>query len=44
MSSTYNARPLPPIAMIDGDRWTTIRERQRHEELWAGEKMPDFLR
>ncbi len=44
MSSTYNARPMPPIAMIDGDRWTTIRERQRHEELWAGEKMPDFLR
>ncbi len=43
MSSTYNARPMPPIAMIDGDRWTTIRARQRHEDLWAGEKMPDFL-
>ncbi len=43
MSSTYNARPLPPIAMVDGDRWSVIRERQRHEDLWAGEKVPDFL-
>ena len=43
MSSTYNARPLPPIAMVDGDRWSVIRERQRHEDLWAGEMVPDFL-
>jgi diaminopimelate decarboxylase len=43
MSSTYNARPLPPIAMVDGESWATIRDRQRHEDLWAGEKMPDFL-
>jgi len=43
MSSTYNARPLPPIAMVDGDRWAVIRARQRTEDLWAGERVPDFL-
>ena len=41
MSSTYNARPAAPIAMIDGDRWTVIRPRQSHEDLWADERVPD---
>ncbi len=43
MSSAYNARPLAPIAMVDGARWTTIRERQSVPALWAGETIPDFL-
>jgi diaminopimelate decarboxylase len=43
MSSPYNARPAAPIAMIDGDRWAVIRERQTPEALWAGEHVPDFL-
>ncbi len=43
MSSTYNARPQPAIAMVDGDRWTVIRQRQTLEDLWAGETVPDFL-
>ena len=43
MSSTYNARPLPPIAMIDGDKWAVIRERQAMTALWAGERVPDFI-
>ncbi|HEY0421632.1 MAG TPA: diaminopimelate decarboxylase, partial [Acetobacteraceae bacterium] len=43
MSSTYNARPLAPIAMVDGDRWAPIRERQPHEALWEAERVPDFL-
>ncbi len=42
MSSTYNARPLAPIAMVDGERWATIRERQTHAAMWAGEIIPDF--
>ncbi len=42
MSSTYNARPLAAIAMVDGDRWATIRARQRPEAMWAGELIPDF--
>lgn len=43
MSSTYNARPLAPIALVDGARWATIRPRQTIEELWRGESVPDFL-
>ena len=43
MSSTYNARPLPPIALVDGDRWQVVRPRQTVEALWAGESVPDFL-
>ena len=43
MSSPYNARPAAPIAMVDGERWTVIRDRQEVEALWATEKIPDFL-
>jgi diaminopimelate decarboxylase len=43
MSSTYNARPLAPIALVDGARWAVIRARQTHEQLWAAERVPDFL-
>jgi diaminopimelate decarboxylase len=43
MSSTYNARPLAAEVMVDGERWSVIRERQTHEALWAGEHVPDFL-
>jgi diaminopimelate decarboxylase len=43
MSSTYNARPLAPIALIGGDRWCVIRNRQQHSALWEGECVPDFL-
>jgi diaminopimelate decarboxylase len=40
MSSTYNARPLAPIAMVDGSRWSVIRDRQSHDDLWSGERIP----
>jgi diaminopimelate decarboxylase len=43
MSSTYNARPLAAEVMVDGDRWSVIRDRQTHEALWQGERVPDFL-
>jgi len=43
MSSTYNARPLAPIALVDGANWAVIRARQRCEDLWAGESVPTFL-
>ncbi len=42
MSSTYNARPLAPIALVDGDRWATIRPRQEVTALWAAETIPDL--
>ena len=40
MSSPYNARPRAAEVMVDGDAWTVIRERQTHEDLWAGEIVP----
>ena len=44
MSSAYNTRPLLPIVMVDGDQWQVVRDRQLHEELWAGERIPGFIR
>ena len=43
MSTTYNARPLAPIAMIDGPRWQLIRRRQAVEALWQGEEVPAWV-
>ena len=43
MSSTYNARPYLPIALVDGDRWATIRDRQKLPDMWENERIPDFL-
>jgi diaminopimelate decarboxylase len=43
MSSTYNARPLAAEVMVDDARWAVIRDRQTHEALWQGERVPDFL-
>jgi diaminopimelate decarboxylase len=43
MSSTYNARPLAPIALTLGERWFVIRNREAHTALWEGESVPDFL-
>jgi diaminopimelate decarboxylase len=43
MSSTYNARPLAPIALVDGARWAVIRDRPALDDLWAGEHVPEFL-
>jgi diaminopimelate decarboxylase len=42
MSSTYNARALAAIAMVDGERWAMIRARQTLESLWDGEIIPDL--
>ncbi|HUB11437.1 MAG TPA: diaminopimelate decarboxylase [Acetobacteraceae bacterium] len=43
MSSTYNARPFAAEVMVDGARWSVIRDRQPVEALWHGERVPDFL-
>ncbi len=44
MSSTYNARPLAAEVLVDGDRWSVIRPRQKIEELWASEIMSEGMR
>jgi diaminopimelate decarboxylase len=38
MSSNYNARPLLPEVLVDGDKFTVIRKRQTYEDLIALEK------
>lgn len=43
MSSTYNARPLAAMALIDSGRWAVIRHRQPVAALWAGEQLPEWL-
>ena len=43
MSSTYNARPLAAEALVDGERWTTIRPRQDPEAMWRDETIPSWF-
>lgn len=40
MSSTYNARPLLPEVLVDGDKATVVRARQTWEDLIRGETVP----
>ena len=41
MSSNYNSRPRPAEVMVDGDRYVVVRERERYEQLFAGERILD---
>jgi len=38
MASNYNARPLPPEVLVDGDSFKVIRKRQTYEDLVALER------
>jgi diaminopimelate decarboxylase len=38
MASNYNARPLCPEVLVDGDKFQVIRKRQTYEDLVALEK------
>ena len=40
MASTYNARPLLPEVLVDGEKSTVVRERQTWDDLISGEKVP----
>jgi diaminopimelate decarboxylase len=43
MASQYNARPLIPEVLVDGDRYAVIRRRPSFDEMLALEEMPDWL-
>ena len=43
MSSTYNARPLAPEVLVDGNRFAVVRARQSHDALLHGQSLPDWL-
>jgi diaminopimelate decarboxylase len=38
MASNYNARPRPAEALVEGERWRIIRERETYSDLIRGEK------
>ena len=44
MSSTYNARPLAAVAMVDGDRWDVVRSRQGAQRTMARRTHPRVAR
>src|SRR6185295_7057267 len=37
MASEYNARPLPAEVLVDGDKVTVLRAREKEAELFRGE-------
>jgi diaminopimelate decarboxylase len=38
MSSNYNARGRAAEVLVDGNRWGVVRERERVETLFEGER------
>lgn len=38
MASTYNSRPLAAEVMVDAGRYAVVRQRQRYEDMVAGEQ------
>ena len=44
MSSNYNSRPRAAEILVDGDQAWVVRERERIDDLMAGERIPDSLR
>ncbi len=43
MSSTYNARPLAEVVLVEDGRWSVIRPRQPVEALWRDETLPGWF-
>ena len=43
MASNYNTRPYIPEILVDGDKVAVIRERQKTEDLFASESIPDWV-
>lgn len=40
MASSYNARPLLPEVLVDGEKYAVVRKRQTWEDLIRGETIP----
>jgi len=41
MASNYNTRPRAAEVMVDGERAHLVRKRERIEDLYAGESVPE---
>lgn len=44
LSSAYNARPLVPEVLVDGERYHVVRRRPDFEEMTMLEEVPDWIR
>jgi diaminopimelate decarboxylase len=38
MASNYNSRPRPAEVLVEGEAWRVVREREKPEDLWRGER------
>lgn len=43
MSSNYNSRPRSAEVLVSGNKFHTIKEREKFDDLIRGEKVPEFL-
>ena len=43
MASAYNARPLAPEVLVDGDAWAVVQERVSVEAMLASQRLPPWL-
>jgi diaminopimelate decarboxylase len=44
MASTYNTRPLTAEILVSGKKFAAVRERQKVEQTWDGEKVAAWLK
>ena len=44
MASRYNSRPPAAEVLVSGSRFELVNVRENFEAMWAGEKIPGFLR
>jgi diaminopimelate decarboxylase len=44
MASRYNSRPPAAEVLVSGSRFELVNVRENFEAMWAGEKIPNFLR
>ena len=43
MASSYNSRGFVPEVLVDGDRYAVVADRIRPEEIYAAERVPEWL-
>ena len=43
MASNYNSRPIAAEVMVNGNKASLVRARQPVEQIWAGERLPEWI-
>ncbi|MBD3729590.1 MAG: diaminopimelate decarboxylase [Sphingomonadales bacterium] len=43
MASSYNSRGFVPEVLVDGDKWAVVADRIPAEQIYAAERVPDWL-